>query len=401
MKYSKVTGYIFIVAGLLLNELTIKWISGYETKFATADKSIILIIVELFIILVGVYILRKGKTAIQNLLLAFFSIIIFFVLLEIILSIFYQNNIYDDHPIFIPLKYKELNWEINEVHIKKTGYNHYGFNDINHSYEKPSEIDHRIAVLGDSFIWGDGVEDSVIWINQLQTIYLSNNCNLEILNWGKPGWSTVDQLNFLKKEGIKYKFDLLIFAFVLNDIVTDSTDARLLLRPDGFVARNIQRIVGTIFPNSISFIVDLLNNFFETYFDYGYTKWLQRLYSENNFNKYDEFLFELNNYCKQNEINFVFVLTPENNNILLKDYFDKITQVMDKHKITYINLFPDIHNKFKHYSSRRLWANPANGHPGYLVTKELAKSTYKFLNNLHYFFKCQNNDSALTKNQKY
>lgn len=401
MKYSKVIGYTFIIAGSILNEFTIKWISGYETKFANVDKSIILIIVELSIILIGIYILRKGKTAIQNLLFAFSSVIIFFVLLEIILSIFYQNNINEDHPIFIPLKYKKLNWEINEAHIKKSNSNYYGFNDVNHDYKKPNEVDQRVAVLGDSFVWGDGVEDSVIWINQLQKIYLSNNCNIEILNWGKRGWSTLDQFNFLKREGIKYQFDLLIFAFVLNDIVTDSSDARLLLRSDGFIARNIQRVVGIVFPNSISFIIDLINNFFETYFDYGYSKWLETLYSETNFNKYNEFLSVLNNYCKSYKINFVFVLTPENNNILLKDYFDKITEVLDNHNITYINLFPDLNDKFKNYSTRQLWANPANGHPGYLVSKELAESTYKFLNNLHYFSDCQNADSVLNFKQAY
>ena len=68
---------------------------------------------------------------------------------------------------------------------------------------------------------------------------------------------------------------------------------------------------------------------------------------------------ELKNYCKSNKINFVFVLTPESNNILLKHYFDKISQVLENLNITHINLFPYIQDKFKNFSYRQLWANPA------------------------------------------
>ncbi len=55
MKFSKILGYIFIITGLVLNELTVKWISGYETNFTPLEKSIILIIIELSIILIGFY----------------------------------------------------------------------------------------------------------------------------------------------------------------------------------------------------------------------------------------------------------------------------------------------------------------------------------------------------------
>ena len=400
MKYSKIVGYIFIAIGIILNEFTIKWISAYETKFVTADKSINLILFEICIIFIGIYILRHGKTAIQNLLLVLSSIIVFLVVLEIVLTIFYQSDINDDHPVYIPLKYKKMDWEINEKHIVNSKTNHYGFNDINHDYEKPPDFDHRIAFLGDSFIWGDGVEDSTIWINQLQKIYLSMNCKVEFLNWGKRGWSTLDQFNFLKSEGSKYKFDLLIFAFVLNDVVMDSSDAKVLLRSDGFIARNIQRVIGIVFPNSISFLIDLFNNFFDTYLDYGYVKWMQKLYKEPNLSKYREFLSVIKEYCEMNEINFVFVLTPESNNILLRDYFDKISTALDNHRITFINLFPVINEKLKNYSNRQLWANPANGHPGYLVSKELAKETYKFLINQHFFSDCRKPDALIFADEK-
>jgi hypothetical protein len=357
MTLIKVIGYTIILIGVLINEFSIKFISDSETRFASTDKSLILILLQLLVILIGLYIIRKGKVALQNLLLAFLSMLISFILLEIILVLFTKFSIEDDHPVYVPLEYKVLDWAINRKHKDRSDANIYGFNDTNHRYKKPDDVDYRIAVLGDSFIWGDGVEDSVIWINRLQKNYLLDNCKIEVLNWGKRGWSTLDQNNFLKS--------------------------------DGFVGRNIQKSIGIIFPNSISFITDLLNKFFDTYFDYGYVNWLQKLYSPAKLQQYNTLLMNIKSFCLGNGINFCFVLTPENYSSNLNEYFVKIVPLLENLNITFLNLLPQITDRLKGYPLRRLWANPANGHPGYLVSDAIANFMYKFLNERRYFHKCQ------------
>jgi hypothetical protein len=308
--------------------------------------------------------------------------------------IFIQADTDNEHPIWIPLKYKEVNWNINHKHVLKANSNIYGFNDINHTFYKSKNIDYRIAILGDSFIWGDGVEDSVRWSNKLQKLFVSSNCDVEILNWGKRGWSTIDQFHFLKSVGNKYEFDLLIFAFVVNDPVMDSTDANIFIRSDGFVGRNFQRFVGIVFPNSLSLITDLINNFFDNYFNYGYYNWLKKLYTNTNLQKYSRLLLDIKEYSHSNGIKFAFILTPENHNKLLKEHFDKITPILMKNDVKYFNLFPMISEELKEYPIRKLWANLANGHPGDQVTSLMANSIYKFLVTSFSFDKCQKTDST-------
>lgn len=71
----------------------------------------------------------------------------------------------------------------------------------------------RILVLGDSFVWGFGVEQDQIFTEQLE-LSLSN---VEVINAGVSGYSTDQELLWLKSEGVKYKPDLIILLVSGND----------------------------------------------------------------------------------------------------------------------------------------------------------------------------------------
>ena len=135
------------------------------------------------------------------------------------------------------------------------------------------------------------------------------------------------------------------------------------------------------FPNAIEFLVDLTNNFANTYFDYGYVKWLEKLYTKENLEKYSLLLKEVKEYCDSKNIKFSFVLTPENYNPLLKKYFDKIKVLLDKNDIKYFDLYPYVKAELGQIPIRKLWANPADGHPGDLVTTVYANHVYDYLIN--------------------
>jgi len=377
---NKVFGIILIVFGVCLNEWTIKLISNYETRFDSIEKSLCLILIQILFISVGIYIIIKKKKAIQNLFILLLTLFILVVSLEIILSISYFQNLSSSAPIWIPQKYKNISIEINKRHQLKSLSNKYLFNDNNRPYKKDFSTNIRIAVLGDSFIWGAGVPDSVIWTRKLERLFIRNGFECEILNWGKPGWSTLNEYNFLKNEGYKYQFDYLIFAFVVNDPIMDSSIHKLIIYPNGFIERNILKPFSTIFPNTVSFSTDLLNNFLSTYSDYGYFNWLKnKVYTQNNLADYSNLLGDIKKYCKERNIPFVFILTPENHNPILKKYFDQILDILNEDKIPYYNLFPVIENALKKYSIRELWANPADGHPGNLVTEVYSKNVYDYI----------------------
>lgn len=134
-----------------------------------------------------------------------------------------------------------------------------------------------------------------------------------------------------------------------------------------------------IFPNTVSFFLDLSRNFLSSYSDYGYLNWLNnKVYSENNLNKYSLLLQNIKKYCDERDINFLFAMTPENHNPIIEEYFNKIIILFNQNQIPYINLFPMVNSELKNYSYRELWANPADGHPGNLVTTVYSNTVYNF-----------------------
>ena len=87
-----------------------------------------------------------------------------------------------------------------------------GLRDREHSYERQNDME-RILVLGDSFAWGYGVEESERF-SQL----LEKSLDAEVINAGVSGYSTDQELLWYQNEGIKYETDLVILEFAGNDV---------------------------------------------------------------------------------------------------------------------------------------------------------------------------------------
>jgi len=90
--------------------------------------------------------------------------------------------------------------------------NENGLRDRQHSYEQQSDTE-RILVLGDSFAWGYGVEESERF-SQL----LEKGLGVEVINSGVSGYSTDQELLWYQNEGIKYETDLVIVVLAGNDV---------------------------------------------------------------------------------------------------------------------------------------------------------------------------------------
>lgn len=90
--------------------------------------------------------------------------------------------------------------------------NENGLRDRQHSYERQNDSK-RIVVLGDSFAWGYGVEESERF-SQL----LENSLDVEVINAGVSGYSTDQELLWYKNEGVKYETDLVILVIAGNDV---------------------------------------------------------------------------------------------------------------------------------------------------------------------------------------
>ena len=164
-------------------------------------------------------------------------------------------------PVWIPKKYIIQNNQKNYKYHQEAKLHPFLFRDSIWSQTKQKGIK-RIAVLGDSFIWGDGIPQQDIWSHILREKILKENKNIEVLSWGQNGWSTADEFNFLKTHGYKFNIDMLLFGFVTND-----PDFGNVIRHD-FTWQNDpeMKIFKIFFPNLFDFAAAHINNFLQKSF---------------------------------------------------------------------------------------------------------------------------------------
>ncbi len=100
-----------------------------------------------------------------------------------------------------------------------------GFRDYEYNVDKPEEL-YRTLILGDSTTAGNGITSlDKIYSKQLEKLLNKNsNTNIrhEVLNLGVGGYHTLQEVETLRTKGIKYKPDLVILTFCLNDFDLNS-----------------------------------------------------------------------------------------------------------------------------------------------------------------------------------
>lgn len=166
-----------------------------------------------------------NKSIIQNLALAFATILVLFILLEIIVNIFVSAPVFD----------KELNdiWYVGIPHKKgvfKTSefeahyrFNSIGFRDYEYSLEKDKNTC-RIAVLGDSFAESLQVELNESWPKLLEKKLNSNSKNIkfEVMNFGLSCAWTEAEYFVMERYALKFRPDIVFLLFYTrNDVNND------------------------------------------------------------------------------------------------------------------------------------------------------------------------------------
>lgn len=117
------------------------------------------------------------------------------------------------------------------LHTSKDGswrftINNKGFRDTKPYHHTKPEGLLRVLVLGDSHTAGFEVHQDATYSAVLERGLLQRGVRVEVLNTGVSGFSTAEQLVFLEHEGLKYKPDVVVVGFFINDF-TDNVRADL------------------------------------------------------------------------------------------------------------------------------------------------------------------------------
>jgi hypothetical protein len=109
-------------------------------------------------------------------------------------------------------------------HVQTNGL---GFRERSFSMEKPAGT-YRVAVLGDSFTFGNGLEVDERYTERLQA-WLPQG--YEVLNFGAPGANTPQHLHTLRSRVLPADPDFVLLQWFVNDIEGDSVEGRPAIRP--------------------------------------------------------------------------------------------------------------------------------------------------------------------------
>jgi len=173
--------------------------------------------------------MKKFKNFLLNMLLVLISTLFILFVAEIFIRVFYNQMSY------IANMYPRDMYDYNSPTYLKPGFegqfpkseisgkiriNSKGLRDFERPYSKNNAK--RILGLGDSFVFGHGVEfeNTFLYLLEegLQSFY---GQHIEIVKVGTPGIGPQKYLSILKNEGIKYSPDVTLVCFFIGNDIND------------------------------------------------------------------------------------------------------------------------------------------------------------------------------------
>jgi len=191
------------------------------------------------------------------------------------MSIFWRES---DDPIFhgelIPNHYQFFEGFTAKLNRSVIKINSDGFRDREYSIEKPNNTI-RIIVLGDSVTFGWGINVSDTYPKVLEKMLnndLNTTINFEVLNFGVPGFNTLEEIHLLEKKGLKYNPDVVIIGYVAGDAENNTKlktkevfiEADKLFKERFYNQNHLSRIEENFYKNELTARLirdDLIKNF--------------------------------------------------------------------------------------------------------------------------------------------
>ncbi|MEC7567333.1 MAG: SGNH/GDSL hydrolase family protein [Planctomycetota bacterium] len=253
----------------------------------------------------------------------------------------------------------------------------------------------RLAFLGDSFTFGEGVHDDDTFA-QVTAVHLQKRWPdrmVEAANYGVSGYNINQSFHVLQRWTMKTEPDAVILGFVLNDaeppiftlnpLTGRPFQGPLAVEQGRFGTRPPGRLPGTGPPDRLwyrSNIIQLVWRFrIQRQQTHGMVTHYRSLYTDTNpsWKTNRAALLEIVETCQQDQIPCYVVLFPElyelNENYPFKEVHEHIQKTLAGTHATFIDLFPLLAGK----QAADLWVHPTDHHPNNevhaLVGKTLAE----------------------------
>jgi hypothetical protein len=330
-----------------------------------AKLSILLGISALILTFLLNFFIGKERTteALRNLTISGVTFILLIPMCELTVRFIYRDvtSTRDNQSYFCVKGYKR------DIRLNRLGIREREFKN-----KKPDGV-YRIAVIGDSFSFGQGIKEKERFSNILQERLNIRGKKLEVLNFGLPGKEMEDHLETLKNSVLDIHPDFILLQWFVNDFEGHNKNGMkrpLPLIPDIFYSKKLIKH---------SALYYLINDFWQKIQIKGgmadnYIEYLKETYGDADSPGVQKFQSDLRNFiqiCRIHNIGIGVVLFPmitanfdqENSLAFLHEHVIKVCQ---QEKCDYLDLqaaFMAVKNP------RSLWANRLDSHPGPIANR--------------------------------
>ncbi len=269
--------------------------------------------------------------------------------------------------------YFAIRWARENVRL-----NSWWFRDKEMVVTKPKGVI-RIAVIGDSITYGQGIREEDRFTNQIEDHLTSGHRadHYEVLNFGWLGSETIDHFNVFKNTVIKVNPDFILLQWSINDVEGYDKSGR----PEPIPLLPFDSLHSYLYQNSaFYYLLDLrwqtliqsigLSSSYESYLleRFGDPECQETI-------KYIDLLREFIGACKEQEIPLGLILFPNVVPDLAGSYpfrylHDLVRGVCDQEGIPCIDLL-DTYAQYEAY--KELWVNRFDNHPSPLAHRLAAE----------------------------
>lgn len=266
-------------------------------------------------------------------------------------------------------------WKLKNVRKNSLGYKEREFD-----LAKSDNI-YRIAVIGDSLTFGQGVAEKDRFSNLIEVYLNSGGKSYQVLNFGKPGSETIDHLKVLKDVVLKTEPDFILLQWFVNDVEGNFKREEikyLRLLPSDTLTSILQRYSAIYYLinrkwQSVQMAAGLSNN----YVEYMHTRFRDSnsLHSLSASKVLKDFI----HHCKIRKIDLGIVLFPLLSSDLDEMYpftylHDRVLECCAQEGIPCV----DLRNSFaKHPRRKELWVNRFDAHPSALAHRIAADRLFE------------------------
>jgi len=216
----------------------------------------------------------------------------------------------------------------------------------------------RIAVIGDSFTFGEGVRADHTYSRVMEKMLQDEMPGCEVINFGHNGYDIRQIMLLLKSEVIRYEPDTVVYGYVLNDVSSYLMDTFLLETGKTEEAILLHRTPSV----AVNFFIQRI---WQSYLSYRTIKLYNELYHPGG--PWDEtmsILASMQDFLSRQNIKFIVVIFPDLSGLERRRYpfaeiHKQIKSFLDLRGIHSI----DLSDAYRNFGPSQLFVHPLDPHP--------------------------------------